>query len=253
MSGDVQNVVQTGSVENIIIGASHGKRGVMALAVVAVVLAVAVVLIVASSRGGTDRSDSEAATGGRPAEPPVAAVTSYNAIDCRSGWVMPDRGDDPIPFNSVKPSDGVLGSGGQVTVTVQGSTGRSVVLQSMTVDVVRRSPAVPGVYLVNGCQGEVPPRKSVLDLDKKTPRIAPEPDSVPFPYKVNDVEPEQFVITPEITNGAVEWRLRLHWTSGPTTGELVLDNDGKPFHTTATTAARTFCLDYKNSTWRPSC
>lgn len=250
MSGEAHNVVQTGSVENIIIGAAHNKRGVITLTVVAIVLVVTtvvVVLIATSSRSATGVGS------GKPAEPPVAAVTSYHAIDCQSGWVVPDRGDDPIPFDPAEPPVGVLSSGGQVTVTVQGSTGKSVVLQSMTVDVVRRSPPVPGVYLENGCQEEVPPRMYVLDLDRTTPKIVPEPDTVSFPYKVNDVEPEQFLITPEVTTGDVEWRLRLHWTSGADKGELVLDNDGKPFRTTATAAAREFCFDYASRTWRPSC
>ncbi|MFF1608783.1 hypothetical protein ACFVYA_13470 [Amycolatopsis sp. NPDC058278] len=184
-------------------------------------------------------------------------MTSYAAIGGRSGWVVPDRGDDPIPYRSpsAPPSaEAVFSSGGELTVTVQGLVGRSVVLQSMTVDVVRRSPAMTGVFLPVGVQGGVPPRKFLLNLDATAPKIVPEPDTVSFPYKVNEVEPEQFVITPEVTTGDIEWRLLLRWTSGSDEGTLVLPEAGKPpFRTTATTAVRPFCFDFNHRTWKPSC
>jgi hypothetical protein len=247
MSGDAWNVVQTGSVENVVVGASHDRRGVIALAVVAVVLAVAVVLVVFAVN-----DDDQADSGQTDSGPPVAAVSSFMPVGCRTGWVVPDRGDERIPYTT-RPLAGVLSSGGEVTVTVQGLTGRSVVLQSMTVEVVRRSPPMAGVYLPEGCQGEVTPRQFVLDLDAAAPRIVTEPGSVSFPYKVNDIEPEQFVITPEVTAGDVEWRLRLRWTSGGETGELMVDDAGKPFRTTATAGARKFCFAFENMAWQPSC
>lgn len=266
MTGEARNVVQTGSAQNITIGgASNDRLGVIGLAIVAGLLVVAVVVVAAltlPSQLDPDRSAADTGGGRTTSDagnaqasgPPVAAVSSYLPVGCRSGWVVPDRGDEPIPYSPRKPPTGaVLGSGGEITVTVQGLTSRSAVLQSMTVDVVRRSPAVAGVYLPLGCQGEVPPRRSRLDLDAPAPLITPEPGSVSFPYKVNDVEPEQFVITPEVTTGDIEWRLLLKWTSGTDQGELVVDDSGKPFRTTAATAARQFCFDSKTSVWRSSC
>ncbi|HKR49345.1 MAG TPA: hypothetical protein VJT72_07140, partial [Pseudonocardiaceae bacterium] len=200
---------------------------------------------------------SVSSSGARPSEPPVAAVTSYTLVGGRSGWVVPDRGNAPIPYNLAKaPADAVLSSGGQVTVTVQGLTGRSVVLQSITVDVINRSPAMTGVYLPLPTQGDVPPRKFRLNLDSTAPQIVSEPGTVSFPYYVNEVEPEQFVITPEVTTGDIEWRLILKWTSGPDEGQLVLpDVEKPPFRTTATTAARKleFCFYPTTWEWRPSC
>ena len=260
MSGEARNVVQTGSAESISVGATHDRRGVIALMVVAIALILAIVLVVVftTSRNPVPESDNGRATsgagGGRSGESPVAAVASYAAVGCRSGWVVANRGDDPIPYTSAKPPAGaVMSSGGEVKVTVQGLAGKAVVLQSMEVEVVRRSQPMTGIYLPLGCQGEVPPRKFVLNLDAPAPKIVPQPGTVTFPYKVNEAEPEQFVITPEVTAEDIEWRLHLKWTSAPDEGELVLGGSGQPFRTTATTAARKFCFDDRNRMWRPSC
>jgi hypothetical protein len=213
-------------------------------------------LVTPKTPGPTGEPHPPGSSNSHPAKVPVAAVTSYAVVGGRSGWIVPDRGDDSIRYisSSTKPSsEAVFSSGGAVTVTVQGLTGKSVVLQSMEVDVDRRSPPMSGIYLPVGTQGEVPPRKYRLNLDATEPKIVPAPDTVPFPYKVNEVEPEQFVITPEVATGDVEWRLILRWTSGADKGVLVLPESGGHFRTTATTAARKFCFDFNNRVWRPSC
>ncbi|MFE2757603.1 hypothetical protein ACFXGA_36940 [Actinosynnema sp. NPDC059335] len=75
----------------------------------------------------------------------------------------------------------------------------------------------------------------------------------PFPYKVNDFEPELLVIRPYSGTEDVEWRLHLRWTSGGQEGELLVDDGGTPFRTTAVVAARPFCADTEAFVWRPSC
>ncbi|MFC0527023.1 DUF4145 domain-containing protein [Phytohabitans kaempferiae] len=206
--------------------------------------------------GPWPRPPADGAAGEAAPGPRLAAVTSWEAVSCRStGWMLPSRGTDPVPYTPRRaPAGAILASGGQITVTVQGLSGRSVVLQSMSTEVVRRSPALAGTYLPLGCQGEVTPRKFRLDLDASAPEVVPEAESRTFPYKVDESEPEQFLITPEVTGGDVEFRLLLNWTSGADEGVLVLPEAGKPpFRVTAPTAAREFCLDPHTSTWRPSC
>ncbi|WP_182876995.1 DUF4145 domain-containing protein [Microbispora sp. H10670] len=191
-----------------------------------------------------------------PFETPVAAVTSFAPVSCGdSGWVVVNRSSDQFPYSPDKaPADAVLSSGGRITVTVQGLNRRSVILQKMRVEVIRRSPAVSGTYLPLGCEGGMTPRHYVVDLDAAVPRVVPERDSAPFPYKVSEIEPEQFLITPEVGSGNVEFRLIIEWTSGDHQGELVLPESGKPpFRVTATTASRRFCMDPTLSMWRPSC
>jgi hypothetical protein len=244
-------------------GRTLAKSTVLRIAVAAAVTVVVAVAAVATYLvGPAQRSSADnPASGGPPASvapsgPPVAAVTSFDAVSCRSsGWVVPGRGSAPIPYSGDRPSaEAVLGSNGQITITVQGLAGRSVVLQSMEVDVLRRAPAMPGTYLPVGCEGGILPRKFLLDLNVTTPRVVVESGSVSFPYKVNEVEPEQFLITPVVRDADVEFRLILRWTSGADKGELVLPEPAQPpFRVTAPTAAREFCLDLADSMWRPSC
>ncbi|WP_237774129.1 hypothetical protein [Actinosynnema sp. ALI-1.44] len=77
------------------------------------------------------------------------------------------------------------------------------------------------------------------------------PGTVSFPYKVNEDEVEQLVITPETEQGDIEWRLRLNWTSGADVGELVVDDSGRPFRTTSAIAARTSCFNSAAKVWTP--
>jgi hypothetical protein len=248
MSGTATNVVQASRVDNIVINAIHDRLGLFALAVVALGLVVAVVLSAVSGIEPETRAD-------QPAGPQIAAVARFGAT-CLSGWVAPDKGPAPVPYTDDRPFvDAVLGSDGEITVTVQGLTGKSVVLQSMTVDIVRRSPPMTGIYLPRTCDGEITPRKYQVDLDAAQPRITPEPGTVPFPYKVNDFEPEQFVLTPTVTSADVELRLVVTWTAGSESGKLIIDDAGKPFRVTTPSAAREFCVhsDLRTLSWRPSC
>jgi hypothetical protein len=201
-------------------------------------------------------TESVSSTQTPPSRTSVAAVTSFAPVSCSdSGWVVANRSRDQIPYSPEKaPADAVLSSGGQITVTVQGLNRRSVILQQMRVEVMRNSPEVSGTYLPLGCQGEVTPRHYVVDLDATVPQVIPERDSAPFPYKVSEIEPEQFLITPKVKSSDVEFRLIIKWTSGNDQGELVLPESGKPpFRVTATTASRKFCMDTTYSIWRSSC
>ncbi|ROP40789.1 hypothetical protein [Saccharothrix texasensis] len=247
MSGHADAVVQAGRVEHVRIGDQHDRRGVVALLVVVVLVVVAGVAVVWRL------------TREEPA-PPVAPLADTDLRlkdDCTSGWVVPERGDAPVPFTTRRPVDAVLATGGEVVVTVQGQTRTSVVLQSAWVEVLSRTPARPGVYLPSACQSDVVPRFFQLDLAAASPELVPrvfEGEPLTFPFRVDEVEPEQFVITAlSPDDEEVAWRLHLRWTSGATEGELVLDDRGEPFRTTGIAAARRFCLLDGGSRWQPSC
>lgn len=183
----------------------------------------------------------------------VAAVTSIGVRDhCASGWVVPDTGDAPVPMAG-RPSGSVLGSGGAVTVTVRGLTGDEIVLGRPVVEVVSRRPALPGVFLPAPCDAALPPGFLTADLDRPTVLLAPDGEPAEFPYQVTGTEPDQIVIRPVSTTDDVEWRLRIPWTSGVGTGELVVDDDGTPLRTTATSAARPFCVELPDSSRWVSC
>lgn len=243
VDGDVTAAVQTGSVRDVHVGDHidhrNDRRGVIALAVVAVLLAAGLVALVVWPESTPDS--------------PVAAVVEYQPVDCRSGWVVPDQGQQEIAYRGFTlPADAVIASGSRVTVTVQGTGGQAVVLQSARVEVQRSLPRPTGLFLRAGCGSEVEPRYFRVDLDRPEPRVVPESGTPDFPYRVDQAEPEQLVVTPQVTDALVEWRLRVAWTSGEESGELVLDDGGEPFRTAAVTGSREFCLDGE-AVWRPAC
>jgi hypothetical protein len=183
----------------------------------------------------------------------VAAVAGIGVKDhCASGWVVPDAGDAPIPMAG-RPSGSVLGSGGVVTVTVRGLTGDSVVLQRPVVEVLSRRPALPGVFLPAPCASAPASGFLTVDLDRPTVLLGPDGEPADFPHRVTGTEPGHLVIRPVSTTDDVEWRLRIPWTSGVGAGELVVDDDGNPLRTTATSAARPFCVEQPDSARWVSC
>ena len=183
----------------------------------------------------------------------VAAVTSIGVRDhCASGWVVPDAGDAPIPMAG-RPSGSVLGSGGAVTVTVRGLTGDEIVLGQPVVEVVSRRPALPGVFLPAPCDVSPPSGSLIVDLDRQTVLLTPVGEPAEFPYQVTGTEPDHIVVRPLSTTDDVEWRLRIPWTSGVGAGVLVVDDDGSPLRTTATSAARPFCVEQPDSARWVSC
>ncbi len=183
----------------------------------------------------------------------VAAVASIGVEDhCASGWVVPDEGDTPIPMAG-RPSGSVLGSGGAVTVTVRGTSGDAIVLHPPVVEVLGRRPALPGVFLPAPCDVGRSSGFLTVDLDRPTALLGPDGEPAEFPYQVTGTAPEKIVIRPVSTTDDVEWRLRIPWTSGVGGGELVVDDDGNPLRTTATSAARPFCVELPDSARWVSC
>jgi len=183
----------------------------------------------------------------------VAAVAGIDVKDhCASGWVVPDAGDAPIPMAG-RPPGSVLGSGGAITVTVRGLTGDTIVLRQPVVEVLSRRPALPGVFLPASCDARPSPGVLTVDLDRPTALLGPDGEPADFPYRVTGTEPDHIVIRPVSTTDDVEWRLRIPWTSGVGAGELVVDDDGNPLRTTATSAARPFCVEQPDSARWVSC
>ncbi|MFT7837793.1 hypothetical protein Q5530_16790 [Saccharothrix sp. BKS2] len=245
MSGRAHGVVQAGTVDQVHL---HGDRRLLPVTLAAVaVLALTVALIAWIGPGGSEEKPA-------PPDVPLAAKAVVGLKpDCKSGWVLPDHGDEPIPYGrQQQPEGSVLGTGGRVTITLQGLTGDSVVLQDMRPEVLKREAAVRGVLLPGHCGSDVTPRSFELDLGSPVPSAVPQDGSrggetvknPGFPYQVHRTDPEQFIITVASPDEYVEWQLRLKWTSGDRSGELVVDDGGKPFRTTAVTAARQFCIEY---------
>lgn len=258
MDGSPKNVIQSGAIDSIYIHDrsethNHDRRG---LYIVAAILLVAVLTIAVPSVWHKDHPTVEspntaARTSSSHAVPIAATLDLYPKKDCESGWVVPTSDEAPIAHTD-KPVDAVLGSGGSVVLTLQGLTAESVILHSINIEIVSRRPAMPGTFLPSNCGSDVIPRFFRANLDRVAPSAVPEPGTASFPYKVSGTDPEQIIITPTSTDEDIEWRVRIPWSSGIGRGELLIDDGGKPIRTTATTAARPFCVEQPDSRrWIP--
>ncbi|RLK58919.1 hypothetical protein [Actinokineospora cianjurensis] len=192
-------------------------------------------------------------------EAELRAVVTVSPGKCAGGWVVPNP-TGPIPLTD-RPEGAIQADQGQVVLTLQGSVPAAVVLQSLRVEVVSRKPAASGVLLDTPCGADVTPRSFGVDLNKDNPSAVGLPgteggETIPaprFPFQVNESEVEQFVITPSVATDEVEWRLHLTWTSGTRRGETTIDDNGRPFRTTGTTAVTTnYCADLTAIEWTPN-
>ncbi|MGW5049504.1 hypothetical protein [Actinokineospora sp. NPDC004072] len=232
------------------IGDAHDRRGVVALAVVAVLLTAGLVAVVISRDDPLPQPPAPSSPAPAP-ESPIAAAVEYD-FDCDYGLIVPDEGQQVLPQEGFTPPAGTIQpSGSAVAVTVQGTGDDAVVLHSIEVEVVRRAPPPDALFLRTTCGGEVQPRLFEVDLDRPRPAVAAARGTRGFPYRIDRSEPEHLIIT-ALTAGTAEWRLRLRWTSGSLGGELVLDDGGKPFRTAAVTGSREMCLDGM-MVWRTDC
>lgn len=171
---------------------------------------------------------------------------------CGASWVIPDTGQSSIPISDGPPAGAALGSGGIIYVTFQGLGDEAAVLQSVSVEVVRRSAPLRGVYVRGRCGSNITPHFYKTDLDDPQPQVIPMPgedagQTVPaqeFSFKVGKSDVEKAVIVPSTSHGYVEWYLHVKWTSGDRQGDLRIGDGTKPFKSTATAAAKRWCVDY---------
>lgn len=193
-------------------------------------------------------------------------AVSMRPDQCETGWVVPDQGQTSIPVPREGPPDGAaLSSGGHVEVTFQGASDAATVLHSISVEVVSRSAPLGGIYLPGTCGSDVTPHHYATDLGSPRPQVVPVPGEqggqvVPaqeFSFKVAKDDVEKVVVVPTASSGYVEWYLHVRWSSGSSQGDLRIDDGGKPFRTTAATAAEKWCTK-DSATWTepdgdPSC
>ncbi|MFD0415775.1 helix-turn-helix domain-containing protein [Streptomyces sp. NPDC127108] len=130
-----------------------------------------------------------------------------------------------------------------VQLSVQGRSDTAVVLEALRVRVVGRTTPVEGnVYAMDqGCGGAVTPRSFAVDLDKDRPiaRAVPGSDSgtpipaVRMPYRVSAKDPEVLLVTATTSSCDCRWYLELDWSSQGRKGTVRIDDDGRPFRTSA--------------------
>ncbi len=148
-----------------------------------------------------------------------------------------------------------------VRVTVQGRTSTAVVLEALRVRVVGRTAPLKGnAYAMNqGCGGALTPRFFAVDLDKDRPIARPMAGSdagtpIPamrLPYRVSAEDPEVLLVTARTAGCACDWYLELDWSSQGRTGTIRIDDDGRPFRTTAIKGLPRYMYDTEAREWGP--
>ncbi|MFJ9007846.1 helix-turn-helix domain-containing protein [Streptomyces canus] len=130
-----------------------------------------------------------------------------------------------------------------VQISVQGRNSTAVVLEDLRVRVVSRGTPVKGnsYAMDQGCGGALTPRYFSVDLDKDRPiahsqagndgeNVIP---AVRMPYRVSSEDPEVLLVTAETEGCDCSWYLELDWSSQGRTGTARVDDNGRPFRTSA--------------------
>ncbi|MFD4988064.1 hypothetical protein [Streptomyces sp. NPDC058374] len=120
-----------------------------------------------------------------------------------------------------------------VEVTLQGKGNETVVLQALHVRVVRTGPPLPWTDYGTGVGCGVSLRAFAVDLDQGRPAARAADGQRPFPYKISERDPEVFRVTAHTGARDVSWYLEVEWSSGERKGMLRVDDQGRPFHTSA--------------------
>lgn len=179
----------------------------------------------------------------------------FDRVECRDRVVAtpPDRlpappVDPPVADVWWASHEAVDAGTTTVEVLLQGNPGETVVLQALTVHVIRRAHPLRGyVYRPTGCGAALQARPFKVNLNRPAPVAEPQPGSqfnpvtgrmqplppVGFPFVISNTDPEDFVITATAIRSDCTWDLQLTWSSNGTSHTSVITNAGQPFQTTA--------------------
>ncbi|MEU0372846.1 helix-turn-helix domain-containing protein [Streptomyces sp. NPDC006283] len=146
-----------------------------------------------------------------------------------------------------------------VRITLQGTGTETVVLESLQVRVTaRRAPEPRNVYRMDsGCGGSLTPRLFDVDLDMPRPIAHAKAGNdagetipaVSFPYRISANDPEMLLVTGRTVACDCDWYLQLRWSSGGRSGTVRIDDDGRPFRTSAVRDGQEYGYDYVSRRW----
>ncbi|MFG3011459.1 helix-turn-helix domain-containing protein [Streptomyces cinerochromogenes] len=222
-----------------------------------------------ATRTGTPESRPDAAAtgdGATAAAPPLTVTThpfSWQS-PCSQHYLIdrPPAAVAPPPLEQDAPAwvdvHQAVSAGEQyVTFTVQGTGGRTVVLEKLSVRMAgKRTPLAWNDYAMGypgvGCGGGVPTRAFTVALDAMRPAPVPEAGSRNFPFKVSQSDPEVFHVTADASAYDVSWYLELSWSSGNRHGTLVVDDAGRPFRTSGSNGRPAYAFPLGGEKWQPA-
>ncbi|GGX94841.1 hypothetical protein GCM10010515_71920 [Streptomyces fructofermentans] len=246
------SVIQAGSIFYIVRNGFRRVEVVVgAVFLTALVAAGGILLPTWLDDGKSSAGDGKSAPG-RP-----RADSDTTVWGCRESAVVPGMEITPrgmAPLESF-PRGGVKASGSSISIVLQGSSDEELLLTGARAQIVSRHRPVRGLHVGNPCGSDAPRRVFTLDLDQSAAALKAVPDAeagaAPFrgwPYAVKRGDAEYFLVKPQSTRYETEFRILLSWRSGGRGGTLVIDDRGKPFRVTASTAAEQTCVTVRDQT-----
>ncbi|WP_327342751.1 helix-turn-helix domain-containing protein [Streptomyces europaeiscabiei] len=171
----------------------------------------------------------------------------------------PPAPQDAAPWAATQSA--VHGGETLVQLSVHGRSDTAVVLEALRVRVVgRTAPTEGNAYAMDeGCGGSITPRYFAVDLDKDRPiaRAVAGNDSgrpipaVRMPYRVSAKDPEVLLVRAETSSCDCRWYLELDWSSQGHEGTVRIDDDGRPFRTSAIEGLPRYMYDTLGRRWGP--
>ena len=155
-----------------------------------------------------------------------------------------------------------LGQGGidadqtRLYVFLQGKPNTAVAITGLEVEFTRRARALTGTHAWCPTGGAAAsPNLAAVDLDKKPPTIRYAQRGDDFPGRsrlhltLNGTETETVELTARTRRCDCEWRARVFMVVNGKKHEQVIDNDGRPFRTTA--SSRSKHVQWDGERWAP--
>lgn len=210
----------------------------------------------APAAGGGGKDGGE---GGVPVT--VSTQAQYWSDPCGHPYLVDKEPGSLSPPPNEQDASGWVSANGAVSardqtvkLTVQGTGGDTVVLESLNVRVAGSSAPLAWNnykmgYLGVGCGGRVPQHSFDLNLDASVPRPSPQDKRDGFPYKVSASDPEAFFINATANTRYVRWYLELEWSSGGRHGTVRIDDAGKPFATSGDGSRPVYAFSLNSKKW----
>ncbi|MEU3352753.1 hypothetical protein [Streptomyces sp. NPDC037389] len=155
----------------------------------------------------------------------------------------------------------VAGGQAKVELSVQGKGAEAVVLHAARVRVVNRSaPLSWAAYVMgSGCGGGLTPSFHDIDLDADQPVARPasgrqgdiKVPATDFPYRVTSTDPQVLEVVGRTESHDVSWYLELEWSSGDRHGTVRVDDNGRPFRTSAVKDRPQYSYWMGKNVWTP--
>ncbi|WP_205876928.1 hypothetical protein [Mycobacterium camsae] len=180
----------------------------------------------------------------------AVVIPSPASADGGEGWVFdkspaelrlpPEHGDVDKWADA---NGGIPASGNVIVVTLQGLHGHTVVVQSISVEIVSQTGPLQGTHLIPlRAKGLLPTYDFGLNLDARPVAVRAQADQR-LPHSISSAQPEALRIAAVTNTCTCQWTATLRWSADDgEQGTTRLGDEGGPFRVAATVHATTVML-----------